>query len=155
MRTATVNANIVIPAKELVLKDSSLVINNGIISRIDQGVRYRFDYSTNAVIDPEGRLFKPGLINHHSHSFTLGLLFPNAQKPITFEFLSRNLDRHLLQGTTTVLNTDGFAAIEEVEIVNKLHPIKVKTATTQLAGPSGEVEVTAFLTRLSLREEKR
>ena len=72
------------------------------------------------------------MINNHSHGFTLGPLFPSANQPLTFELVVRNLNRHLLQGTTTLLNVDGFALIEEVEAVNKLHPIKIKTGTTHM-----------------------
>ena len=131
MKIAIVNAQIVLPDKDLILKDASLLIENGIISRIDQ-VKYRFDYSANVLINAEGGYLIPGLINHHSHGFTLGPLFSSANKPLTFELIFRNLNRHVLQGTTTLLNLDGFALIEEVEAVNKLHPIKIKTATTHM-----------------------
>ena len=131
MKIAIVNAQIVLPDKDLILEDASLLIENGLISRIDR-VRYRFDYSANVLIDAEGGYLIPGLINNHSHGFTLGPLFPSANKPLTFELIFRNLNRHLLQGTTTLLNCDGFALIEEVEAVNKLHPIKIKTGTTHM-----------------------
>ena len=129
MKIAIGNAQIVLPEKDLILEHASLLIENGLISKIDQ-VPYSFDYSANVFIDAEEGYLIPGLINHHSHGFTLGPLFPNGGRPITFELLFRNLDRHLIQGTTTLLNLDGFAAIEEVEIINKLHPIKIKTATS-------------------------
>jgi cytosine/adenosine deaminase-related metal-dependent hydrolase len=131
MKIAIVNAQIVLPDKGLILEDASLLIENGLISRIDQ-VRYRFDYSANVLINAEGGYLIPGLINNHSHGFTLGPLFPSGNQPMTFELIFRNLNRHLLQGTTTLLNVDGFALIEEVEAVNKLHPIKIKTGTTHM-----------------------
>ena len=131
MKIAIVNAQIVLPDKDLILKDASLLIENGLISRIDK-VKYRFDYGANVLIDAEEGYLIPGLINNHSHGFTLGPLFPSANKPLTFELVVRNLNRHLLQGTTTLLNVDGFALIEEVEAVNKLHPIKIKTGTTHM-----------------------
>lgn len=150
MRTVINNANIVIPDKELVLKDSSLVVDNGVISRIDEGVKYRYDYSANVVIDAEEGYLIPGLINNHSHGFTLGPLFPSGGTPLTFEFIFRDLNRHLFQGTTTLLNLDGFATIEEVEIINKLHPIKIKTATshTPLNVKAAEIADGAGLTQL-------
>ncbi|MDH5363934.1 MAG: amidohydrolase family protein [Dehalococcoidia bacterium] len=150
MRIVINNTNIVIPDKELVLKNSSLVIDNGVISRIDEGVRYRYDYGANVVIDAEEGYLIPGLINHHSHGFTLGPLFPSGGVPLTFEFIFRDLNRHLLQGTTTLLNLDGFATIEEVEIINKLHPIKIKTATshTPLNIKAAEIADGAGLTQL-------
>ena len=129
MKVVIVNANIVVPHKDLILENSSLVIDNGIITRIDKGIRYSFNTSANAIVDAEGGYLIPGLINNHSHGFTLGPFGPNGGKPISFELLFRNLNRHLLQGTTTLINLDGFANIEEVEIINKLHPIKIKTGT--------------------------
>ena len=131
MKVAIVNAKIVLPDKNMILEDASLLIENGLISRIDQ-VKYRFDYSANVFIDAEGGYLIPGLINNHSHGFTLGPLFASANQPVTFELVVRNLNRHLLQGTTTLLNLDGFALIEEVEAVDKLHPIKIKPGTTHM-----------------------
>ena len=131
MKVAISNAQIVLPDKNLILEDASLLIENGLISRIDR-VKYRFDYSANVLIDAEGGYIIPGLINNHSHGFTLGPSFPSAGQPLTFELVIRNLNRHLLQGTTTLLSLDGFALIEEVEAVNKLHPIKIKPGTVHM-----------------------
>jgi imidazolonepropionase-like amidohydrolase len=131
MKVAIVNAQIVLPDKNLILEEASLLIENGLLSRIDR-VKYRFDYSAHFLIDAEGGYLIPGLINNHSHGFTLGPSFPHAGQPLTFELVIRNLNRHLLQGTTTLQNLDGFALIEEVEAVNKLYPIKIKTGTTHM-----------------------
>lgn len=131
MKIAIANAQIVLPDKDIILKDASLLIENGLISRIDQA-KYRFNYTANVLIDAEGGYLIPGLINNHSHGFTLGPLFPSGNQPMTFELILRNLNRHLLQGTTTLLNVDGFALVEEVEAINKLHPIKIKTGTTHM-----------------------
>ncbi|MHB8919163.1 MAG: amidohydrolase family protein, partial [Desulfocucumaceae bacterium] len=40
------------------------------------------------------------------------------------------LDRNLLQGHTTVMNVDGFATMDEVKETQKVHPIRIKTATS-------------------------
>jgi imidazolonepropionase-like amidohydrolase len=81
------------------------------------------------VIDAEGGLIIPGLINIQVHGVTFGPLFPEGWKPIPEERVIANLDRHLLQGTTTALSNDGFALPIEVENVNKVHPINLKTCT--------------------------
>lgn len=124
------NTNIVVPHKEKILERSSLVVYNGVIVRIDEGVKYRHDTTSDIIIDAEGGFLIPGLINGHTHGFTLGPLFPSATRPLPFMFALRNLNRHLLQGTTTLLNADGFALPEEVEIMNKFHPVKIKMATS-------------------------
>lgn len=130
MKTAILNANIVIPQKEEILNDSSMVIENGLISRIDKGTKYRYDYSMNIVIDAKGGYLIPGIINSHSHGFTLGPLLPTALDPLPFEQIIQNLNRHLLQGTTTLLSADGFSTMQEVETINKLHPMKIKASTS-------------------------
>jgi len=131
MKVSIANAQIVLTDKDSILEGASLVIENGIISRIDK-VRYRFDSSCDVFIDAEGGYVIPGLINNHAHGYSLGPLHPSAGIPISFGLMVRNLNRHLLQGTTTLLNVDGFALIEEVEAVNKIHPIKIKHATTHM-----------------------
>jgi len=40
-----------------------------------------------------------------------------------------NMNTHLLEGTTTVLDTDGLTLPCEVDAANKLHPINIKTGT--------------------------
>ena len=40
-----------------------------------------------------------------------------------------NLDRHLLQGTTTVLCVDGFVTAEELASTDEAHPVNVKLAS--------------------------
>ncbi len=131
MKVNIANAQIVLTDKDSILEEASLVIENGIISRIDK-TRYRFDSSYDVFIDAEGGYVIPGLINNHAHGFTLGPLNPSAGQPISYGLMVRNLNRHLLQGTTTLLNVDGFALIEEVEAVNKIHPIKIKSGTTHM-----------------------
>jgi len=124
MKVSIVNAQVVLPDKDVILEDASLLIEGGLISRIDR-VKYRFDYSIDFYIDADdGGYVILGLINNHAHGYTFGPLHPSAGRPISFGLMIRNLNRHLLQGTTTLLNVDGFALIEEVEAVNKLHPIK-------------------------------
>ncbi len=150
MKIAISNVNIVLPKKNMILEDASLVTENGIISRIDH-VKYRFDYSANVLIDAEEGYLIPGIINNHSHGYTLGPRSPSVSKPLPLELVIRNLNRHLLQGTTTLLNCDGFALIEEVEGVNKLHPIKVKAGTTHmpLSAKAAELGDGSGLTRFN------
>jgi len=72
----------------------------------------------------------PGIINHHAHGVSLGPLFSAGNPAPPTELIFSNLNKHLLHGTTTLLNEDGFATIEETEIMNKLHPVKIKAATS-------------------------
>ena len=82
------------------------------------------------VIDADQKLIMPGLINGHAHGITLGPLFPSCARPLPREQVIENLNEHMLEGTTTLLNVDGFATIEEVEAINSVHPVNLKTATS-------------------------
>ena len=130
MRIAIQNANIVIPHKDLILNHSSIIIENGLIIKIVKGVKYSYDPKANTIIDAKGGYLIPGIINHHAHGVSLGPLFSAGNPAPPIELIISNLNKHLLQGTTTILNQDGFATIEETEIMNKLHPIKLKAATS-------------------------
>jgi len=130
MRVTIQNANIVIPHKDLILKQSSIIVENGLIIKIAEGVRYSYDPASNSIIDARGGFLIPGIINHHAHGASLGPLFSAGNPAPPMELIFSNLNKHLLHGTTTLLNEDGFATIEETEIMNKLHPIKIKAATS-------------------------
>lgn len=130
MRIVIENTNIILPDKNEVLKNSSLVVDNGVITRILSGSKHINDYTAHTIIDAEEGYLIPGLINNHIHGVTLAPLFPSAAPPLPLKRVLDYLDRNLLQGATTLLNVDGFGTIEEVGIVNKLHPIKIKTATS-------------------------
>jgi len=130
MRVTIQNANIVIPHKDLILKQSSIIVENGLIIKIAEGVRYSYDPASNSIIDAKGGFLIPGIINHHAHGVSLGPLFSAGNPAPPMELIFNNLNKHLLHGTTTLLNEDGFATIEETEIMNKLHPIKIKAATS-------------------------
>lgn len=112
-----------------VLKNSSVVIENGLITRVLKAPYIAYNAYSDRVIDAEGGLIFPGLINTQVHGVTAGPLFPEGWRRIPDERVFANLNTHLLQGTTTVLSNDGFSLPSEVEYVNKLHPINIKTCT--------------------------
>src|SRR5690606_30002923 len=46
------------------------------------------------IIDGEGLVVWPGLINHHTHGTVPGPLFPSGEPALPEEQVRRNLDRH-------------------------------------------------------------
>jgi imidazolonepropionase-like amidohydrolase len=86
-------------------------------------------YPAAEVVAAEGMLVIPGLINNHTHGTAYGPLFPSGHEPLPIERVNANLDRHLLEGTTTVLCVDGFITAEDVARTDEAHPVTVKAAS--------------------------
>ncbi|HJP73773.1 MAG TPA: amidohydrolase family protein [Pseudonocardiaceae bacterium] len=81
------------------------------------------------VIDAAGCLAIPGLINNHTHGTAYGPLFPSGHEELPHEQVRANVDRHLLEGTTTVLCVDGFITAEALAQTNDDHPVNIKLAS--------------------------
>lgn len=86
-------------------------------------------YPAAEVVAAEGMLVIPGLINNHTHGTAHGPLFPSGHEPLPVAQVTANLDRHLLEGTTTVLCVDGFITAEAVAATDDAHPVNVKAAS--------------------------
>ena len=82
------------------------------------------------VLDCTGKLVIPGVINHHTHGSHYGPIWPSASPTPTEDKVLEYTDRHLLGGTTTILNVCGFATVEDVAAATATHPLQVKTATS-------------------------
>ncbi|MFD0744397.1 amidohydrolase family protein [Phytohabitans flavus] len=81
------------------------------------------------IADSAGMLVLPGLINNHTHGTAYGPLFPSGHERLTHEQVRANLDRHLLEGTTTVLCVDGFVTAEELASTDEAHPVNIRLAS--------------------------
>ncbi|HVV17970.1 MAG TPA: hypothetical protein VHF06_00950 [Pseudonocardiaceae bacterium] len=81
------------------------------------------------IVDAAGTLALPGLINNHTHGTAYGPLFPSGHEGLPPEQVRANLDRHLLEGTTTVLCVDGFVTADAVARTNDDHPVTVRLAS--------------------------
>jgi imidazolonepropionase-like amidohydrolase len=82
------------------------------------------------VIECMGKLVMPGIINHHTHGSHYGPIWPSASPTPTEDKVLEYTDRHLLGGTTTILNVCGFATVEDVAAATATHPLQVKCATS-------------------------
>lgn len=72
----------------------------------------------------------PGLVNSHAHGVTPGALLPSGAPALPDEKWLGNLDRHVLAGTTTVLNLCGFCTMAEVREADRRHAVHVRGATS-------------------------
>lgn len=130
MRTLIVNANIITGDGKTVLENHSLILEDELIADISN-FSYRYFSNAERTIDARGGFVIPGIINHHTHGITTGPLYDGiAQVPLPLARVNENLNRHMLEGTTTVVNVDGLVNMKEVEEANSLTPINVKTCTT-------------------------
>jgi hypothetical protein len=82
------------------------------------------------VIDCTGRLLIPGMVNHHTHGCHYGPLWPSASPTLPADRVLYFMDKHLLGGTTTILNICGFATVDDVTSATAAHPLQVKSATS-------------------------
>ncbi|HZM79819.1 MAG TPA: amidohydrolase family protein [Candidatus Limnocylindrales bacterium] len=89
--------------------------------------------SVDEIVDADGMVTIPGLVNNHTHGTALGPLFPSGHEGLPHQQVLANLDRHLLEGTTTVLCVDGFVTAEELARTGEMHPVNVKLASCNTA----------------------
>ncbi|GAA3683977.1 hypothetical protein GCM10023081_22080 [Arthrobacter ginkgonis] len=118
-------------AGSTVVENGALVLRDGRIA----DVLTRWDPASGfdgEVVDAAGCVVMPGLINCHTHGVTPGPLFPSGAPRLPEAAWMGNLDRHLLAGTTTVLNLCGFAGMDEVREADRRHAVHVRGATTHL-----------------------
>lgn len=86
-------------------------------------------YSAVDLLPFEGSLVVPGMINNHTHGTAYGPLFPSGHEALPRDQVRANLDRHLLEGTTTVLCVDGFITADSHAQTNEDHPLRVGLAS--------------------------
>ncbi len=130
MRIDIVNGHVVTGDGESYLEDTSVITEDGLITDLPRIRHIPYRMYSDRVLDAQGGLIMPGLINIHAHAVCFGPLCPGLPRDgVPEERILANLDNHLLQGTTTVLSLDGFNLPFENDATNKIHPMNVKKAT--------------------------
>lgn len=80
------------------------------------------------VIDAHGHMVMPGIINAHAHGCVCGPSMPSGSHPVDRDMIAWNRNRHLLEGTTTLLNVCGLALPDEA-FAGDAHPLDVHIST--------------------------
>ena len=86
------------------------------------------------IIDAKGCTIVPGIINAHAHGCVAGPSMPSGSAPIATTDIEYFRNRHLLCGTTTLLNVCGLALPDEIEADDgKPHALDVHVTTAHSA----------------------
>ncbi len=119
-----------------VIEKGTVQIEDGLIVAVSEGDDY-VDSTSNAgpVIDAEGSAVIPGVINGHAHGCIHGPSMPSGSEPMPEDRVEYYRNRHLLEGTTTLLNVCGLALPEEIDMDKRTeHPLQVHVATAHTPG---------------------
>lgn len=114
-----------------VLPRADVLVDGGLIMDIDPSchVHRRLDGNTQ-VIDASGCTIIPGIINAHAHGCICGPSMPSGSVSLKFQDVEYNRNRHLLQGTTTLLNVCGLAFPDEIDTeAGTTHPMDIHVST--------------------------
>lgn len=92
-------------------------------------------YAGAIVVDATGCTIIPGIINSHAHGCICGPSMPSGSAAIPFQDVRYFRNRHLLQGTTTLLNVCGLAFPDEINGgILSAHPMDVHVSTSHTQG---------------------
>jgi hypothetical protein len=110
---------------------ADVLVSAGLIVDIDASfsVHRRSCYGTD-VIDASGCTIIPGIINAHAHGCIIGPSMPSGSVGLRNHDVEYNRNRHLLQGTTTLLNVCGLAFPDEIDHEpGTSHPTDIHVST--------------------------
>ncbi|AJD42411.1 amidohydrolase family protein [Rhizobium sp. SEMIA 4085] len=115
-------------------KRATVYVKDGRIADIQIGNAGTSDeIAARTIIDATGCIVIPGIINAHAHGCICGPSMPSGSPPLSADDIAYFRNRHLLQGTTTLLNVCGLAMADEVYSGGEIHhqmDIRVSTAHT-------------------------
>lgn len=78
------------------------------------------------VIDADGYTIIPGIINAHAHGCVHGPSMPSGSKPFRSSDVDYFRNRHLLSGTSTLLNVCGLTLADEIDDgTRNNHPLDI------------------------------
>ncbi len=87
------------------------------------------------IVDATGCTVLPGIINAHAHGCIHGPTMPSGSMPFAEQDVAYFRNRHLLSGTTTLLNVCGLAAPDEIcPHETEHHPLDIHLSTAHTPG---------------------
>ncbi|MEX2693355.1 amidohydrolase family protein [Rhizobium mongolense] len=111
-------------------KRATVYIKDGRIADIHIGSAGTSDeIAARTIIDATGCIVIPGIINAHAHGCICGPSMPSGSPPLSADDIAYFRNRHLLQGTTTLLNVCGLAMADEVYSDGVRHQIDIRVST--------------------------
>ncbi|MBD9520659.1 MULTISPECIES: amidohydrolase family protein [Ensifer] len=109
-------------------KRAAVYVRKGRIIGVDAAAGA--EIAARETIDAAGGIVMPGLINAHAHGCIRGPSMPSGSKPFAGDDVAYFRNRHLLQGTTTLLNVCGLAMADEIDVDNvERHAMDIRVST--------------------------
>ena len=109
------NAAIITGDGETFLSRGQIAIASDRIAAIEEGHDTDLEASAAIKIDATGAIAFPGIINGHAHGCVHGPAMPSGSPPFSHTDVEYFRNRHLLSGTTTLLNVCGFTLPDEID----------------------------------------
>ncbi|MBP1861612.1 amidohydrolase family protein [Rhizobium herbae] len=110
---------------------ADVLVSGGEIRDVDMSSRlHRRSDGGADFIDASGCTIIPGIINAHAHGCIRGPSMPSGSAALDDSAVDYNRNRHLLQGTTTLLNVCGLAFPDEIDHEAAMaHPMDIYVST--------------------------
>lgn len=105
------------------LEPASIRVRAGVIVELSPGMADAAEGET--VISTEGLMMLPGFINGHAHATIAGPSMPSGSPPLSPAQVSWQRNRHLLSGTTSLINVCGLAMADERDGELGAHPMDI------------------------------
>lgn len=105
------------------LERASIRIRDGRIMEVSPGMADGVEGET--VITTSGMLMVPGFLNGHAHATIAGPSMPSGSQPLSSSDIQWQRNRHLLSGTTSLINVCGLALSDERDGDLEPHPMDI------------------------------
>lgn len=105
------------------LECASIRIRQGLVAEMTPGMAEAVEGET--VITTSGMLMMPGFINGHAHATIAGPSMPSGSEPLLPSDIRWQRNRHLLSGTTSLVNVCGLALPDERDGEAGPHPMDI------------------------------